>query len=122
MDKQFVTTSASPQIQIDISGDLRLKGQDQFEVVAKADDPEGLTLETQEDRVVIRSTGNCLVRVPRDSTVQIQAVHGNASIKALEGDLTIEQINGDLEIRNLGNIKISTVNGNLASKNVDGSI
>jgi hypothetical protein len=122
MDKQFVTTSASPHIRLDISGDLRLKGQDQLEVVAKADDPEGLTLETQDDQVVIRSTGNCLVRVPRDSTIQVQAVHGNASIKALEGDLTIDQINGDLEIRSLGNIQIGTVNGNLASKNVDGNL
>ena len=122
MDKQFVTTSASPQIQLDISGDLRLKGQDQFEVVAKADDPEGLTLETQDDRVVIRSTDNCLVRAPYDSIVHIQAVHGNASIKALEGDLTIDQINGDLEIRNLGNIQIGKVKGNLASKNVEGNL
>ena len=54
MDKQFTTTSASPNILLFISGDLRLKGQDEFEVMAKSDNPEDLSLEAREDQVVIR--------------------------------------------------------------------
>ena len=42
MDKQFVTTSASPHILLDVSGDLRLKGQDSFQVMAKSDNPNDL--------------------------------------------------------------------------------
>jgi hypothetical protein len=122
MDKQFVTTSASPHILLDVSGDLRLKGQDEFEVIAKADNPEDLTLESNDDQVAIRSTGDCIVRTPRNAVVHIQAVHGNAAIKALEGDLVINQVDGDLEMRNMGNIQITTLNGNLAVKNVDGNL
>ena len=44
MDKQFATTSASPHIQLRISGDLRLKGQDKSTVIAKSDNPEDLSL------------------------------------------------------------------------------
>jgi hypothetical protein len=122
MDKQFATTSASPHILLDVSGDLRLKGQDEFEVMAKSDNPEDLSLESRDDQVVIRSTGNCSVRVPRDAIVQIQAVHGNAVIKALDGDLSIDLANGDLELRSVGKINIGMVNGNVAAKNVDGDL
>jgi hypothetical protein len=122
MDKQFVTTSASPRILLDISGDLRLKGQDAFEVVAKSDNPENLSLEAQDDQVVIRCTSDCIVRVPRTAIIQIQAAHGDAIIKALEGDLTIDTMDGDLELRNVGKTKISRLNGDLSAKNVDGDL
>jgi hypothetical protein len=122
MDKQFVTTSATPNIQLNISGDLRLKGQDDFEVIARADDPESLTLENQDDQVVVRCTGNCGVRIPRDAIVQITAVRGNAAIKAVDGDLVIDQVDGDLEMRNMGNVQITRLNGNLSAKNVDGNL
>jgi hypothetical protein len=120
MDKQFTTTSSSPHILLDVTGDLRLKGQDEFEVVAKSDNPEDLSLESHDDQVVIHSSGNCSVRVPRDAVVQIQAVHGNTVIKALDGDLSIDIVNGDLELRSVGKTSIGTVNGNLSAKNVDG--
>jgi len=120
MEKQFVTTSASPRVILQINGDLRLKGQDDFQVVAKADTPEDLTVESKEDQVVIHSNGNCYVRVPQASLVQIQAVHGNALFKALDGDITAESIDGDLELRNIGKIYITRLNGNLTAKNIEG--
>jgi hypothetical protein len=120
MDKQFTATSASPHIVLNVSGDLRLKGQDEFEVVAKSDNPEDLSLESRDDQVVIRSSGNCNVRVPRDAVVQVEAVQGNAVIKGLDGDLSVDIVNGDIELRSVGRINLGTVNGNVAAKNVDG--
>jgi len=122
MDKQFVTTSASPHILLDISGDLRLKGQDALEVVAKSDNPENLSLEAQDDQVVIRCTSDCNVRVPRAAIIHIQAAHGDATIKALEGELTIDTLSGDLELRNVGGTKIGKMYGDLSAKNVDGNL
>ncbi len=122
MDKQFVTTSASPRIVLDISGDLRLKGQDTFEVVAKSDDPQNLFLETREDQVFIRCTSDCNVRVPRAAIIQIQAAHGDAVIKALDGALTMDTVSGNLDLRNVGATKIGKMYGNLSAKNVDGDL
>jgi hypothetical protein len=122
MDKQFIATSASPHIQLDISGDLRLKGQDDLEVVAKSDGPENLALETQDDQVVIRCTGDCNVRVPRAAIIQIQAAHGDTIIKGLDGDLTIDTVSGNLELRNVGETKIGKMYGDLSAKNVDGNL
>src|SRR5512136_2540945 len=101
MDKQFVTTSASPHIILDVSGDLRLKGQDDFEVVAKSDNPDNISLEAHGDQVKINSTGDCNVRVPRLASVQIQTARGDAVIKALEGELTVDSVDGSLELRNV---------------------
>lgn len=120
MEKQFVTTSASPRIMLDISGDLRLKGQDAFEVVAKSDNPDDLVLEAQDDQVTIRCTGNCNLRVPRAAVIQVRAAHGDAVIKGLDGGLTIDTVDGDLELSNVNATKISKVNGDLDAKNVDG--
>ncbi len=122
MDKQFATTSASPNILLVVSGDLRLKGQDEFEVVAKSDNPEDLSLESRNDQVVIRSSGNCSARVPRAAVIHAEAVHGDATIKGLDGDTKIDIVNGDLDLRSVGKINIDTVNGNLTAKNVDGDI
>ncbi len=122
MDRQFVNTSASPHISLEISGNLNLKGQDSFEVMAKSDNPEDITLEAHDDQVTIRSAGDCSVRVPRQAVVQVQAAHGDTTIKALEGDLAIESVDGNLTMRYVGETKISRVNGELTAKYVDGSL
>jgi hypothetical protein len=122
MDKQFVTTNASPHISLDVSGNLRLKGQESYEVVAKSDNPEDITLEARDDQVNIHSKGDCIVRVPRLAFVRVQAARGDATIKALEGELAIERLDGNLSLRNVGDTKISRVNGELSAKNVDGNL
>ncbi len=122
MDKQFVTTSASPRVLLDIKGDLRLKGQDGLTVAAKADDPEGLSLEAHDDQVEINCTGSCSVRVPRAATIEVKAVHSDAVIKALDGDLVIDTVYSNLVLRNVANVKAGQVYGNLTAKNVDGNI
>jgi hypothetical protein len=122
MDKQFVTTSESPQVVLYITGDLRLKGQDALDVVAKSDDPEDLSFESQDDQVTIRCSSNCSVRVPRSAVVHVAEVNGNAYIKALDGELTIDQVDGNLELRNVSATKVGQVSGNLFTKNVDGDL
>ncbi len=122
MDKQFVTTSGSPHITLEVSGSLRLKGQDSNEVVAKSDNPEDITLEAQGDQVSIHSTGDCVVRVPRLATVQVQAARGDASIKALEGELVIDQVDGSLAMRYVGNSTFRRINGDLSAKDISGNL
>jgi len=121
MEKKILTTSSSPRVILEISGDLRLKGQDIFEVVAKSDEAENLTLEAADDQVTIRCTSDCSVRLPRASVVQIQAVRGDAAIKALDGELVIDTVSGDLELRNVGSTRVGNVRGDLNAKMADGN-
>lgn len=121
MEKKILTTSSSPRVLLEVSGDLRLKGQDIFEVVAKSDEAENLTLEGSDDQVTIRCTSDCSVRLPRASVVQVQAVHGDAAIKALDGELVIDTAGGDLELRNVGSTRVGKVRGDLNAKMADGN-
>jgi flagellar biosynthesis GTPase FlhF len=122
MEKKVVTTSASPHIQLEVNGDLNLKGQETFEVTVKSDNPEDLVSEAIDDRVTIRCPADGNVRVPRAAIVQVTAVKGDAVIKALDGELNIDAVNGDLELRNVGITRIGKINGDLEARNVDGSL
>ncbi len=121
MDKQFVTTSASPHITLDVGGNLSLKGQDSNEVTAKSSDPEDITLESNDDQVSIRSRGDCSVRVPRLAIVHVSAARGDATFKAFEGELTIDQLDGNLAMRYVGKTTINRINGDLSAKYVSGN-
>jgi SHOCT-like domain/Toastrack DUF4097 len=122
MDKQYITTSVSPRIIIDVSGDLRIKGQDELEVTAKSTDSESLVLESQNDEITIRCRSDCSIRVPREATLNVQAARGDASIKVVEGEIAIDSVAGDLDLRSVGSTRINRVNGDLAAKNVEGEL
>jgi hypothetical protein len=122
MEKQFVTTSANPRISLDISGDLRLKGQDDTKVTARAENSQDLWLETADDQVSIRCTTDCSVRVPRGALVEIKAAHGDAILKALDGEVSIASVDGDLQLRNIGGVKIDTVRGEMVARNIEGDL
>jgi hypothetical protein len=122
MDKQNITTSATPTVVLDIGGDLTLKGWDELEVVAKCDSPEALTLEQNGDELTISCLTNCIVRVPYGASARIGKVGGNTIIKSLEGDLTITEIGGNLTLRSVGASNIEVVLGNLTAKHVSGNI
>ena len=120
MEKKYVCTSASPHIFLNVSGDLSIKGQNSFEIIAKGDDSTEFVLEAEDDQVNIRCPDDCKVRVPREAIVQLTAADGDTVIKALDGEIIIDTVNGDLELRNVGATKISKLNGDLNAKNVEG--
>jgi hypothetical protein len=120
MEKQVIHTGVDPQVTIQVSGDLTLKGWDEPEVVAKTDSGEALTVEQADDQVKITCQENCIVRVPYRAEVKLVSVGGNSIIKSLDGSLAIEKVSGDLLLRSVGETQINQIGGNLTAKNVDG--
>jgi len=120
MEKQFVTTSESPQVLITVGGSLRLKGTDTLEVIAKTENSANLSLEQQGESIVVNCASDCMVRVPRQAIVKISCVNGNAIIKGLEGELTITEVDGNLTLRNAGPVNLDKVMGEISAKHVDG--
>ena len=118
MEKQFVTTTETPQVLIEANGSLRVKGSDELLVVAKSDSSNDLKLEGAGEVVSISCNTSCSVRVPTEAVVKIRRVGGEAVVKALEGELTIEEVNGSLAVRNVGLTRIERVRGDLAAKHV----
>jgi len=121
MDKQSITTGATPTVVIEqVQGDLRLKGHADLEVTAKASAAEELFLEQRDEEIYIRSESDLSVRVPLEAHVRVQTVHGEATIKALDGQLEIDTVHGNLSLRGVGPAQVNIVHGELAARNIAG--
>jgi hypothetical protein len=122
MDKQVVTTSENPKVNLEVDGDLILKGWDELEISVKCSSGEDLALEQHDDEVTIKCRSQCAVRVPFGAAIQVNRVSGHANIKSLDGQLVIQEIAGDLTLRSVGSTRIERVNGHLIAKNVNGDL
>ncbi|RPI32783.1 MAG: hypothetical protein EHM70_08025 [Chloroflexota bacterium] len=120
MEKRAVTTGDQAHVILTVHGNLRLKGDDENEVVAKADSPEDLTVDQQGDEVHIRCTSDCSVRVPYGARITVEAVHGDASLKGSEGELYVQHVHGNLNLRSMGQCKVDMVDGDLEIKHIAG--
>jgi hypothetical protein len=107
---------------LEIHGDLRLKGWDDPQVVAKADSAENLTVEQSGDDVTVRCFSSCTVKVPRGATVYAEALHGSSEVKGVYGALIVQEAHGDLELRSVGPSTVNLVHGNLSARNVFGKL
>lgn len=122
MDKQFITTDASPTIVLTVHGDLRLKGSDELQVTAKPSSPEDLTMEQQNGTIHVVCRSDLILRVPCKASVQVENAYGDATIKALEGELDIATAYGNLSLRAVGSTTVKTVNGDLSAKDITGDL
>jgi hypothetical protein len=120
MEKQFVTTSESPKVVLEIHGNLRLKGWDELQVGAKTDSENNLSVEQQDDTIRVRSFSDSKVSVPRQAIVLVEVVDGEATIKGLEGEVTIQEAKSNLTLHGSGPTIIQKVHGDLFAKTVAG--
>ena len=122
MEKQFVTTSETPKVVLEIHSNLRLKGWDELQVGAKTDAEDNLTIEQQGESIRVVCTSDCKVYVPRQADVTVEIVNGEATIKGLEAALTVLEASSNLTLHGAGPTTIQTVRGNLTIKNVGGDL
>ncbi len=120
MEKQYVTTSESPKVVLEIHGNLRLKGWDELQVGAKTDSENNLTIEQQDDTIRVRSFSDSKVSVPRQAIVLVEVVDGEATIKGLEGELTVLEAKSNLILHGSGPTIIQQVHQDLVAKTVAG--
>jgi hypothetical protein len=122
MDRKTISTTLAPEIILDeIMGDLQVKGWEEPEVQVRGADEE-VTVEEHDDVIHISSQGDCGLRVPAGSSLQIDQAHGDVRIKLLEDSISIDQVHGSLTLRNIGAAKIAQVHGDLFARQVIGSL
>jgi len=122
MYQETVNTSQAPEVIVEeVQGSLQVRGWENSSVEVKAN-VENLDLEEKDDVVRIRCQGNCSIRLPHDTSLQVEKVHGEASFKLLEDTLAIQQVNGPLNLRNVADTRVEKVSGNLIAKHVVGDL
>ncbi len=120
MSQQAFPTSLAPEVIIEtVQGNLQLKGWDRPEVNVKAQ-PDALNLEEQDDVVHLSCQGDCTVRLPIGASVRVGKVQGEAQFKYLDDALEIGQVAGNLTLRNIADVQVQSVNGDLNARNITG--
>jgi hypothetical protein len=122
MGQQTFSTSLAPEIFVEtVHGNLQMKGWDRPEVSVQGQ-TDDLNIEEQEDVLHLSCQGDCTVRLPHGATVQVGNVQGEARFKYLDDALHIDQVAGNLTMRNLAEVQITSVGGNLNARNIAGDL
>lgn len=125
MDELIYDTNSTPLIRIDnIGGDLRIIGWDENSVHAESSDEESLSLkgENEGTQLQVSAQGDCILHVPRQASLKLNQVGGDAKIKNVEGPTEIKFIGGDLILRQVGSTEIRSLGGDLNVKKVNGNL
>ena len=112
----------TPKIRIDsIDGDLSVVGWDGEDVLIKADEDE-LALKQNADEIVFSCTDDVSLRIPKDSSLLIQRIGGDAALRGVMGNIEIKEIDNDLSIRDVGSVTIGTVASDLSLRGAKGNL
>jgi hypothetical protein len=122
MDRRIVETGESPIINLNIQGNLSVKGWDERKVIAKCPSPDDLTVDVQDEEVTVTCKCNTSLQVPYRSQLRASHIAGDTTIKALEGGVSLSRISGNLALRSVGSAELGIVQGNLVAKNIDGDL
>lgn len=114
-------TTPDPEITMDVSGDLRLSGDDRNQILAEGDDKVELSTDADGSQARLFCSGNCTVRVPRRARLRFGQIGGDARIKDLEAELTLKDVGGDLVLRDIGAASANYVGGDVSAKRLAGA-
>ena len=119
---KIISVGKTPKIRIDaIDGDLSVVGWDGEDVLIKTDEDE-LSLQQNGDEILFSSTDDVSVRVPKDSSLFIQRIGGDAALRGVMGNVEIKEIDNDLSIRDVGSVMIGTVESDFSLRGAKGNL
>lgn len=122
MTRQVFPASQDLQILVEnIGGSLEARGWDRSEVEIQAS-PETSSIVQQGEVLRLRCDASCTIRLPHDTTVQVETVYGNAHLRGLKQPLKIHAVHGSLTLRELAAVQVETVFGELVAKDIAGDL
>lgn len=117
-----ISAGRTPKIEIEsIDGDLSLVGWEGDDILIKADD-EVLRVKQDGELVRLSCNDDLSLRLPKGASVSIKKITGDASIRGIVGGIELGEVSSDLSIRDVNNIAIETVHGDLSLRGAKGNI
>ena len=120
MKQQTTPVNAKVKVVLaSVPGDLQVVGWERNEIMAKTD---GSHLEqvNNGDGVHITCDADLILYLPRDASLGIDSISGDADIRALSGGTKINTLGGDLSMRDVGSMDIGNVGGDLSLRGCSG--
>ena len=117
-----ISAGTTPKIRIDaIDGDLSVVGWDGADVLIKADEDE-LSLKQNGDEITFSCTDDVSLRIPKNSSLSIQRIGGDAALRGVIGNIEIQEVDNDLSIRDVGSVMIGIVEADLSLRGARGNL
>lgn len=117
-----ISAGKSPTIKIDaIDGDLSVVGWDAEDILIKADE-DLLTVKQNGEEISLSSTEDVSLRIPRDASLSIRRIGGDASLRGVMGNIEIKEIDNDLSIREAGAVTIDTITADFSLRGAKGDV
>lgn len=117
-----ISAGKTPRIRIEaIDGDLSVVGWDGEDILLKTDEDE-LSLTQNGDEVIFSSTDDVSLRIPKNSSLSIQRIGGDAALRGVIGDIEIREVSNDLSMRDVGNVLIEAVHSDFSLRGAKGNL
>src|SRR5690242_10499349 len=117
-----ISVGKTPKIKIDsIDGDLSVVGWEGEDILIKADEDE-LSLKQNGDEITFSCTDDVALRIPKNSSLLIQRIGGDASVRGVLGNIEIKEIDNDLSMRDVGSVAIETVASDFSLRGAKGNL
>jgi hypothetical protein len=119
---RIISAGTHPIINIEtIDGDLSVVGWDGEDILIKTDENE-LRLEQQGETISLSCTDDVSLRIPREATLSIGRIGGDAAVRGVLGTIEIKEVDNDLSMREVGSVAIETISADFSLRNARGNL
>jgi hypothetical protein len=117
---QTISAGRTPKIFVEsVGGGLSLVGWEGDDILLKGDDDE-MRVSQDGDQVNVSCEDDLSLRVPKNASVVIANIGGDASLRSLMGNVELKEIGGDLSLRDVHSVSIDTVHADLSLRDAKG--
>ncbi len=118
MKQQTITVGPAPEVALQaIPGDLRVAGWERAEIMAKTDG-DMLNITADGERISVSCDENLILYLPRQASLQIENVAGDACLQAMSGAVNLGPVAGDLSLNDTGAATLGTIAGDASLRNI----
>jgi hypothetical protein len=100
-----------------VAGDLRVAGWERSEIMAKTNG-DVLDIQVSDNNFIISCDDDLILYLPRQATLVIEKVSGDANFQALKGQIKLGSISGDLSLNDVQSTSIDSSSGDVTLRNV----
>jgi hypothetical protein len=104
-----------------IRGDLSLVGWEGEDILLKGDNDE-MQFDQNAETVTISCEDDLSLRVPKEASIFVKKITGDASIRGVMGGIEVQEIEGDLSIRDMDSAAIGTLHSDFSLRGAKGHL
>ncbi len=120
MKQQTIQVGARSKINVaNVPGDLQVVGWERNELMAKTDGGQ-LDITSSGEASSVVCDADLILYAPREASLNVESIGGDADLRALVGTTEIENVGGDLSLRNVGPMEVLNVGGDLSLRGCSG--